>query len=70
MFYTSGETIQRRTSFLDSVRFRHLQTRAIVRQLPDPFQTQIDDLLPDGVVTTGEVVRGILLAADQLLREE
>ena len=29
-----------------------------------------DDLLTDGVVTTGKVVRGVFLAGDQLLRVE
>merc|ERR1719379_518542 len=33
-------------------------------------QDQIHDLLADGVVATGEVVRGILLTGDQLLRVE
>uniref|UniRef100_A0A182WE44 Uncharacterized protein n=1 Tax=Anopheles minimus TaxID=112268 RepID=A0A182WE44_9DIPT len=47
-----------------------LQTRALVGQLADAVQHQIDDLLADGVVSTGVVVRGILLARDQLLRVE
>ena len=31
---------------------------------------EVDDLLADGVVTTGEVVRGVLLAGDELLGVE
>merc|ERR1719253_1731647 len=33
-------------------------------------EAEVDDLLADGVVATGEVVRGILLTGDQLLRVE
>jgi len=47
-----------------------LQTGALIGQLADPVQDQIDDLLADGVVTTGVVVRRILLAGDQLLGVE
>eukprot|EP00906_Rhabdomonas_costata_P009525 RCo013467 len=47
-----------------------LQPRAVVRQLADPVQAQVHDLLPDGVVPSGVVVRRVLLAADQLLRVE
>ena len=47
-----------------------LETGTLVSQLPDAVKDQIDNLLPDGVVTTGVVVGGILLASDQLLRVE
>merc|ERR1719498_234460 len=36
----------------------------------EAVQDQVHDLLADGVVATGEVVRGILLTGDQLLRVE
>ena len=45
-----------------------LKTRAIVRKLANAIENIIDDLLANGVVTTGIVVGGILLASDQLLR--
>jgi len=44
-----------------------LQTSAVVCQLADTVQAKVDDLLADGVVTTGKVVGGILLARDELL---
>jgi len=47
-----------------------LQSGALVRQLADPVQNHVDDLLADGVVTTGIVVGRVLLASDQLLRVE
>mmetsp|Transcript_2838 Transcript_2838/g.6222 ORF Transcript_2838/g.6222 Transcript_2838/m.6222 type:complete len:325 (-) Transcript_2838:54-1028(-) len=47
-----------------------LQTSAVISQLADAVQGQIDNLLADGVVATGEVVGSILLAGDQLLRVE
>ncbi|KAJ8530535.1 hypothetical protein ON010_g14376 [Phytophthora cinnamomi] len=45
-----------------------LQTRAVVGQLADAVEHQVDDLLPDGVVATRVVVGGVLLARDDLLR--
>lgn len=45
-----------------------LEPRALVGQLPDPVQHQVDDLLADCVVATRVVVGGVLLAGDQLLR--
>merc|ERR1719300_2256632 len=45
-----------------------LEPGALVRQLPDPVQDQVDHLLADGVVASCVVVRRILLAVDQLLR--
>ena len=44
-----------------------LETSALISQLPDPVQNQVNDFLSDGVVTTGIVVGGIFLAGDQLL---
>merc|ERR1712196_318460 len=47
-----------------------LKTRAVVRELAKPVEDEVNDLLADRVVATGEVVRGILLTGDQLLRVE
>ena len=47
-----------------------LQTGALVSQLADSVEDQVDDLLADGVVATGIVVGGILLAGHQLLGVE
>ena len=47
-----------------------LQPCALVGQLADPVQDQVDDLLADGVVAAGVVVGGVLLAGDQLLGVE
>ena len=47
-----------------------LETGALVGQLPDPVEDDINDLLADGVVATGVVVGGVLLAGDQLFRVE
>ena len=47
-----------------------LETSALVSELSDSVEAEIDDLLTDGVVTTGEVVGGILLTRDELLRVE
>jgi hypothetical protein len=44
-----------------------LKTGAVVGQLTDPVEDEVDDLLSDGVVTTGVVVGGILLSGDDLL---
>ena len=38
-----------------------LQTSAVVGQLTDAVQAQVDNLLTNGVVTTGKVVGGVLL---------
>jgi len=45
-----------------------LETSAVVGQLAEAVKHKVDDLLADGVVTTGVVVGGILLAGDELLR--
>ena len=47
-----------------------LEAGALVGQLPNPVQHQVDDLLADGVVAPGVVVGRVLLASDQLLRME
>jgi hypothetical protein len=47
-----------------------LQACAIVSKLTDAVENQIHNFLADGVVSTIEVVGGILLASDQLLRVE
>ena len=47
-----------------------LQAGALVGQLADPVEDEVDDLLADGVVAAGVVVGGVLLAGDQLLGVE
>ena len=47
-----------------------LETRAVVRHASDLVEHLINELLAHGVVTTGVVVRRILLAGDHLLRVE
>ena len=47
-----------------------LKTSTLISQLPDAVKDEIDDLLADGVVTTGVVVGSILLTGDELLRVE
>lgn len=44
-----------------------MQPCTVVCQFADTVQAQVYNLLADGVVTTGEVVGGILLARDKLL---
>jgi hypothetical protein len=44
-----------------------LETRAVVGNMSDLVEDLVNELLADGVVTTGVVVRGILLASDHLL---
>merc|ERR1719379_68373 len=44
-----------------------LQARTIVGKLTDAVQNQVDDFFPDGIMTTCEIVRGVLLTSDQLL---
>ena len=39
-----------------------LKACAVVRQLADPVEHEINDLLPNGLVPTCEVFRSILLA--------
>jgi hypothetical protein len=45
-----------------------LKTSAVVSQLADAVKHQVNNLLADGVVTTGVVVGSVLLTGDQLLR--
>jgi len=47
-----------------------LKASALVGQLADAVEHQINDFLADGVVTTGVVVGSIFLAGDELLRME
>lgn len=47
-----------------------LETSAVVSQLSDSVEAEIDDFSTNGVVTSGEVVGGIFLTGDQLLRVE
>merc|ERR1719335_1926974 len=47
-----------------------LETGAVVRELAQAVQHEVHDLLTDGVVAAGEVVGGILLTGDKLLRVE
>jgi hypothetical protein len=44
-----------------------LETSALVSQLPHSVEAEVDDLLANGIMTTGIVVRGIFLASDELL---
>ena len=41
-----------------------LESSALVSQLPDPVQDEVNDLLADGVVAAGVVVGCVLLAGD------
>merc|ERR1719171_2983187 len=45
-----------------------LEAGAVVRELADAVEDEVDDLLANGVVAAGVVVGGVLLAGDQLLR--
>ncbi len=47
-----------------------LETSALVRQLPDSVQDQVDQLLPDGVMAPGVVVGSVFFACNQLLGVE
>ena len=47
-----------------------LKSRALVGQFTNPIKHKINDFLSDGVVTTGEVVGGILLTRDKLFGME
>merc|ERR1719420_557399 len=49
---------------------KSLEPRAVVGELAETVEDEVHDLLADGVVATGEVVRSILLTGDQLLRVE
>merc|ERR1719281_2347587 len=45
-----------------------LEAGAVVGELADAVEDEVDDLLADGVVATGVVVRSVFLAGDDLLR--
>ena len=47
-----------------------LETSALIGELSDSVEAEINNLLTNGVVTTGEVVGGILLTRDELLGVE
>jgi len=47
-----------------------LKSTALVSDLPEAVKALVNNLLSDGVVTTGVVVGGIFLASDQLLGVE
>lgn len=47
-----------------------LETRALVGQLSDALQDEVDDFLPDRVVASRVVVGCVLLPRDHLLRME
>ena len=47
-----------------------LEARAVVRELADAVEHEVDDLLADRVVAARVVVGGVLLARDELLRVE
>ena len=47
-----------------------LEASALVSELSDSVEAEVDDFLADGVVATGEVVGGVLLAGDELLGVE
>ena len=44
-----------------------LETSALISELSDSVEAEINDFLTNGVVTTGEVVGGILFTRDKLL---
>jgi hypothetical protein len=44
-----------------------LETSALIGELSDSIKAEIDDLLTNGVMSSGEVVGGILLSGDELL---
>jgi len=47
-----------------------LETSALIGELSDSVEAEIDDLLTDGVVSSGEVVGGVFLSGDELLGVE
>jgi len=47
-----------------------LETSAVISELSDSVQDEVDDFLTNGVVSSGEVVGGIFLSGDQLFRVE
>ena len=47
-----------------------LETSALISELSDSVEAEIDDFLSNGVMASGEVVGGILLSGDELLGVE
>jgi hypothetical protein len=47
-----------------------LETSALISELSDSVEAEIDDFLTNGVVTSGEVVGGVFLSGDELLGVE
>ena len=47
-----------------------LETSALIGELADSIEAEIDDLTSDGVMSSGEVVSGIFLSGDKLLGVE
>jgi hypothetical protein len=47
-----------------------LETSAVIGELADTVEAEIDDFLANGVVATSVVVGGIFLTRNQLLRVE
>jgi len=47
-----------------------LETSAIIGELSDAIEDQVNDLLSDGVMTSGKVVGRVLFARNELLRME
>ena len=47
-----------------------LETSALISELSDSVEAEVNNLLTDGVMTTGEVVGGIFLTRDELLGME
>lgn len=47
-----------------------LKPGTVIRELPDPIQAKIYDLLPNCVVAIGEVVDSVFFFGDELLRVE
>jgi len=47
-----------------------LETSAVISELSDSVEAEINDFLSDGVVSSGEVVGSIFLSGDELFRME
>ena len=47
-----------------------LQTSAVVRELADTVEAEVDDFLANGVVATSEVVGSVLLAGDHRVEKQ
>lgn len=70
-----GETLQKKRSKTGSSTSssgvedeESLESSTVISKLSDAIQNKVNNLLSDGVVTTGVVVGGILLSVDNLLR--